>query len=267
MNIKIENRDPGIRIVSVNRPEALNALNTQTLGELRDCLREAAQDFSVRVLILTGVGEKAFIAGADIQEMKDKTITEAVEFARLGHEVAKLLELMPKPTIAAVNGYALGGGAEMAIACDFIVASDRAVFGLPEVSLGVIPGFGATIRLSKVVGDPLAKELIYTGRRVKADEAKQIGLANHVYPAEVFMAKVLELAEQISRNSAKAITRAKALLNELSEVSGLNYKIDIETMAFGNLFGRAQDYTGQNVPNDQREGMSAFLEKRKPKFV
>ena len=267
MNIKVENREPGIRIVSIDRPDALNALNTQTLGELRDRLREASQDASVRVLILTGTGEKAFIAGADISEMKDKSVPQAVEFARLGHEVAKLLELMPKPTIAAVNGFALGGGTEMAIACDFIIASERAVFGLPEVSLGVIPGFGATIRLSKVVGDPLAKELIYTGRRMKADEAKLVGLANQVYAPDVLMSKVLEMAEIISRNSAHAITRAKSLLNELSEVSGLNYKIDLETMAFGSLFGGGQHHSGQNAPNDQREGMNAFIEKRKPKFI
>ena len=161
-NLVLETLDPGIRVVKISRPEALNALNTETLDELKVALTEASNDTSVRVVILTGAGDKSFIAGADITEMKDKNAGEGIRFSQLGHEVTKLLELMPKPTIAAVNGYALGGGTEMAIACDFIVASDKAVFGQPEVALGIIPGFGATIRLSKFVGLPLAKELIFS---------------------------------------------------------------------------------------------------------
>ena len=163
---------------------------------------------------------------------------------------------MPKPTIAAVNGFALGGGTEMAIACDFIVASDNAVFGQPEVSLGIIPGFGATIRLAKFVGLPRAKELIFTGRRIKADEAFAIGLVNHVYPAQNSWDKVLELARTIASSLTRAVARAKQLLNEFSESAGLNFKLDAEAQAFGQLFGTP----------DQREGMTAFVEKRKPKF-
>jgi enoyl-CoA hydratase len=163
---------------------------------------------------------------------------------------------MPKPTIAAVNGFALGGGTEMAIACDFIVASEKAVFGQPEVGLGIIPGFGATLRLSKFVGLPVAKELIFSGRKIKADEAKNIGLVNHVYPVQDFMTHVLELAKSISTQSHAAVARAKQLLNEFSESTGLSFKLDAEALAFGRLFGS----------EDQLEGMNAFVDKRKPNF-
>ncbi len=255
-NIRIESVDPGVRIVTIAREKVLNCLNSETLSELRDALGELARDESVRVVVLTGAGEKAFIAGADIAEMKDKSAGEGTGFAQLGHEVSKLLELMPKPTIAAVNGFALGGGTEMAIACDFIVASDVAVFGQPEVGLGIIPGFGATLRLAKFVGFPMAKELIFSGRRVKAAEAQAMGLVNHVYPAAEFRTKVLELAQQISQQSRTAVSKAKELMNEFSEVVGLNYKLDAEAQAFGRMFGS----------HDQREGMTAFVEKRKPTF-
>lgn len=248
---------PGIRIVKISRPSVLNALNTQVLLELKEVLTQEAEDPKTRVLILTGDGDKAFIAGADISEMKDMVPGEAIQFAQLGHEVTKLLELMPKPTIAAVNGYALGGGAELAIACDFIIASDRAVFGQPEVSLGVLPGFGGTVRLSKSIGIPRAKEMIFSGRRYKAEEALSIGLVNQIYPASELMAKVLELATTISQQSQEALARAKRLLNDFSESSGLSHKLDAEAMAFGHLFGH----------RDQKEGMNAFAEKRKPKFV
>jgi enoyl-CoA hydratase len=163
---------------------------------------------------------------------------------------------MPKPTVAAVNGFALGGGTEMAIACDFIVASDTAVFGQPEVGLGIIPGFGATLRLAKFVGLPMAKELIFSGRRIKAQEARELGLVNHVYSQADFWTETLKLAAQISRQSAAAVRWSKQLLNEFSESTGLMYKLDSEALAFGGLFGTA----------DQREGMRAFLEKRKPGF-
>ena len=255
-NILVENVEPGIRIVKINRPKVLNALNSETLTELREALREVSKDPAARVVILTGEGDKAFIAGADIAEMKDKSVSDGVNFAQLGHEVTKFLELMLKPTIAAVNGFALGGGTEMAIACDFIVASDKAVFGQPEVSLGIIPGFGATFRLARFVGFPRARELIYSGRRIKADEAHAIGLVNHVYPAAEFMPKVLELARSISANSHSAVSRSKELMNEFAESMGLNNKLDAEAHAFGRLFGS----------HDQREGMAAFVEKRKPEF-
>ncbi len=255
-NVSVENLESGVRIVKINRPTVLNALNSETLMELRDALKECETDTKVRVVVLTGEGEKSFIAGADIAEMSQKDGSDGVVFAQLGHTVTKFLELMPKPTIAAVNGYALGGGTEMAIACDFILASDNAVFGQPEVGLGIIPGFGATLRLSRFVGWPMAKELVFSGRRIKADEALRIGLANQVFSQKEFMPKVLELAKTISLQSIVAVARAKRLMNEFSESVGLNYKLDAEAQEFGRLFGT----------HDQREGMSAFLEKRKPKF-
>jgi enoyl-CoA hydratase len=255
-NIVVETAAPGIRVVKISRPKALNALNSETLRELKHALSIEAKDDSTRVVILTGEGEKAFIAGADIAEMKDKNRAEGVHFAQIGHEVTKLLELMPKPTIAAVNGFALGGGTEMAISCDFIVASENAAFGQPEVSLGIMPGFGATLRLARFVGWPMAKELVYTGRRVKAQEALSLGLVNHVYPAADFMKQVLELAQSIASHSHAAVARSKQLMNEFSETSGLNYKLDAEAQAFGQLF----------ETHDQREGMTAFVEKRKPAF-
>lgn len=255
-NILIETAEPGIRVIKISRPNALNALNTATLRELKEVLIHQANDPSCRILILTGAGDKAFIAGADITEMRDKNPTEGVLFSQLGHEVTKLLELMPKPTIAAVNGYALGGGTEMAIACDFILASEKAVFGQPEVGLGIIPGFGGTIRLAKFVGLPMAKELIFSGRRITAPEAKALGLANHVYPADEFMSRVLDMATSISQQSSPAVIKCKQLMNEFSEMIGLNSKLDAEAQTFGQLFGTA----------DQREGMTAFTDKRKAQF-
>ena len=255
-NLILESIGPGIHVIKIARPKALNALNAATLGELKYVLKKESANHNTRVIILTGDGDKSFIAGADIAEMRDKKPSEGVLFSQLGHEVTKLLELMPKPTIAAVNGYALGGGTEMALACDFIVASDTAVFGQPEVGLGIIPGFGATIRLAKFVGLPRAKELIFSGRKIKADEAKDIGLVNHIYPAADFMSHVIELAKSISLQSFSAISRAKQLMNEFSETTGLNSKLDAEAQAFGQLFGS----------HDQREGMTAFTDKRKAKF-
>ena len=173
----------GICVLKISRPEALNALNTQVLLELKSALTLISANPEIRLVILTGDGDKSFIAGADIGEMKDKSVEEGVKFAQLGHAVTRLLELMPKPTIAAVNGYALGGGTEMAIACDFIWASEQAVFGQPEVGLGIIPGFGGTFRLAKFVGLPRAKELIFSGRKIKTEEALRIGLVNRVFSA------------------------------------------------------------------------------------
>jgi enoyl-CoA hydratase len=231
-------------------------LNTETLRELQSVLKDAAADASVRVVVLTGEGEKSFIAGADITEMQGKDQREAVEFSLLGHDVARLLEQMTKPTIAAVNGFALGGGCEMAIACDFIIAAENAVFGQPEVGLGLIPGFGGTIRLMKLVGVSRAKDLIFSGRKVKSAEALQMGLVSQVLPASGFREKILEIATGISRNSLPAVVKCKQLMNEFSESVGLNFKVDAEAHAFGRLFGTS----------DQKEGTGAFVEKRKPQF-
>jgi enoyl-CoA hydratase len=255
-NIRVETAEAGIRILTIARPNALNALNMETLLEMREALTLESNNPSTRVLILTGDGTKSFIAGADIVEMKDKSVPDGVHFSQVGHAVSKLLSLMPKATIAAVNGFALGGGAEMALSCDFIVASENAVFGLPEVSLGVIPGFGGTFRLAKAVGLPRAKELIFSGRRIKADEASKIGFVNHIFPVEGFMPKVIEIARAINQQSATALAQAKRLLNDFSETSGLNSKLDAEAMTFGQLFGTV----------DQLEGMAAFVEKRKAAF-
>ncbi len=255
-NIKTEIIHPGIQIIKISRPDALNALNSETLHELKTILVSTSEDSNIRVVILTGDGNKAFIAGADIAEMKKKSPTEGVHFSQLGHEITKFLELMKKPTLAAVNGFALGAGTELAIACDFIIASENAVFGQPEVGLGVIPGFGGTLRLSKFIGLPRAKELIFTGRKINASEAFAIGLVNHVFPSKDFMDSVIPIAKSISIQSYPAIAKAKKLLNEFSESTGLNYKLDAEAQAFGRLFGST----------DQLEGMTAFIEKRKPHF-
>lgn len=254
--VKIAREDLGVTVVTIQRPEALNALNRAVLTQLRAQLEELSKDPTVRVIILRGDGEKAFVAGADILEMQQLERSQATEFSRMGHFVCSMLEQMPKVTIAAVHGFALGGGTELALACDFILASEKAVFGLPEVTLGVIPGFGGTVRLAKVVGTTKAKELIFTGAKLKADEAKMIGLVNQVYPQDVFFAEVMKMAQKISSNSLGAVLSAKTLLNEFSESNGLNQKVDAEIHQFGSLFGSA----------DQKEGMTAFSEKRPAKF-
>lgn len=255
-NITTERLEPGIAVVRIDRPKALNALNSRTLQELQLELSDLAKDSTVRVVVLTGAGEKSFIAGADITEMKELTPGEGVIFSQVGHEVAKLLETMPKPTIAAVNGFALGGGTEMALACDFILASDKAVFGQPEVALGIIPGFGGCFRLARAVGWPKAKYLVYSGARIKADEAMAMGLCAKVFPAEQFWDEVVKVAQTIARQSSSAVSKAKQLMVEFSETTGLHYKIDGEAHSFGRLMGSY----------DQREGMAAFVEKRAAKF-
>jgi enoyl-CoA hydratase len=254
--ISIERKDLGIAILSISRPEALNALNRALLLEMRDKLQEISKDPSVRVLIVRGAGEKSFVAGADIVEMQNLNRTQAAEFSRLGHAVFSLLELMPKVTIAAVHGFALGGGMELTLACDFIMASEKAVFGLPEVSLGVVPGFGGTIRLAQVLGSPMAKQLIFSGARIKAEEAKTMGLIREVLPQDGFFDKVLELATKISSHSIDAVLSAKKLINEFQETTGTSFKIDAEVHQFSGLFEKP----------DQGEGMRAFVEKRTPKF-
>lgn len=254
-NIVLEDQPLGIKILKISRPQALNSLNTKTLEELRTALRAIALDHSVRVLILTGAGEKAFIAGADISEMQGKGTGEGVAFSRLGQEVTKLLEHAPMPVIAAVQGYALGGGTEMALACDFILASEKAVFGQPEVGLGIIPGWGGTIRLARFVGLARAKELIFSGRKVNASEALTLGLVNRVIPASGFLEEVIKIAQEISRSGSRAVRGAKRLMQEFNFKS-VDGALDAEAMEFGSLFGS----------KDQVEGMTAFVEKRKPKF-
>jgi enoyl-CoA hydratase len=254
--ISVKKIDFGVLELTIQREESLNALNIQLLMQLKAKLESISKDDSVRVLILRGAGEKAFVAGADIREMQNMSRSDAAGFSRLGHDVCLLLEHMPKVTIAAVHGFALGGGTELALACDFIMASDRAQFGLPEVSLGVIPGFGGTIRLQRVLGGPRAKELLFSGERIKAAEAKELGLIRAVIPQEGFFDHVRSFAQRISKNSMDAVVAAKRLMNEFEESVGVHLKVDAEVHRFSSLFEGA----------DQREGMNAFVEKRSPAF-
>jgi enoyl-CoA hydratase len=254
--IKSEKHDSGVVVVSINRPDALNALNQAVLLELKKTLMELSSDADARVIVLRGEGDKAFVAGADIREMQNMTRGQATDFARLGHSVCLLLEQMPKVTIAAVHGFALGGGTELSLACDFIMASEKAQFGLPEVSLGVIPGFGGTIRLSRAIGTAKAKEILFSGYRFKAEEAKSLGLIRQVYPQDQFFNEVMTQAKKIASNSLGAILSAKKLMNEFEETVGTHLKVDAEAHQFGTLFESF----------DQREGMNAFVEKRAAKF-
>ncbi|MEZ4520994.1 MAG: enoyl-CoA hydratase-related protein [Thermomicrobiales bacterium] len=244
-----------VAVVTMERREALNAFNTAQLNSLLENLHEVERQASVRVGILTGAGDRSFAAGADIKEMSTKSPSEAVTFAKLGHSVANMLEQSRIPWIAAVNGYAFGGGCEMALACDMRFASDNAVFAQPEVGLGIPPGWGATQRLSRIVGPGIAAEMILSGRWIKADEALSAGLINAVYAHSDLMPNVMELAATIAGNSPMAVQAAKRLMRvgrDAPQAVGLEH----ESQAFALLFGSA----------DQKEGMSAFLEKRDAVF-
>jgi enoyl-CoA hydratase len=255
--IQLNRLESGVVELVIDRPEALNALNIGVLLGLKDKLEQLASDASVRVIILRGAGEKAFVAGADIREMQTMGRSDAAQFSRLGHSVCLLLESIPKVTIAAVQGFALGGGTELALACDFILASEKAQFGLPEVGLGVIPGFGGTIRLARAVGLSRAKELVFGGERIGVAEAAQLGLVRKVLPQEGFFDEVRKQALRIARNSMTAVSAAKSLMNEFEESAGVHPKVDAEIHRFSSLFGTP----------DQKEGMGAFSEKRTAKFV
>lgn len=243
-----------IAIIAINRPEALNALNSSVLKELISAAGEAAGDGSVRAVIITGEG-KAFVAGADIAEMKNFGVLEGYEFACLGHSAFSALEDMAKPVIAAVNGFALGGGTELALACDFILASEKAKFGQPEVNLGVIPGFGGTQRLARAVGINKARELIYSGEIISAEEARRIGLVSEVYKSEELMEKAMEKTRLIASKGPCAVASAKSVINKGAGLP-LSAALELEKQAFSAVFGT----------EDQAEGMSAFVEKRKPVF-
>ncbi len=253
-NILFE-KEEGIAVLKINRPEKLNSLNTKALQELEAALNVIDKDSEISVVILTGSGDRAFIAGADIAEMKDKNEEEGRKFAELGHRITAKIEAMGKPVIAAVNGYALGGGCEMAIACDIIIASENAVFGQPEVSLGICPGWGATQRLARWIGIGRAKELIYTGNRIDAKEAEKIGLVNKVVPLEKLMSAAREIANKIASNAPLAVKYAKQAINEgVTQGASTGFKLEAE------LFGRCF------ATEDQKEGMGAYLEKRRAKF-
>lgn len=251
----LEQRD-STAIVQVNRPKSLNALNSALLNEFSRLLDDLNSRKDLKAVVLTGVGDKAFIAGADISEMSDLSKEQGLAFARRGQEVTRKLEKLRVPVIAAVNGYALGGGCEMAISCDFILASTKAVFGQPEVSLGLITGFGGAVRLAEFVGWPIARELIYTGRRIKADEALRIGLVNKVVEPEKLLSEALAVADEISVNSPLAVRKVKQAMVQIRSEASLDQRLEIEARAFSEVFSTF----------DQREGTKAFLEKRKAQF-
>ena len=245
-----------VAVITINQPDKHNALNSERLRELFLRIKEASLSTHARAIVLTGAGDRAFVAGADVKEMANLSAEEGLEFGKLGHAVASALEQAPQPVIAAVNGFALGGGCELALACDIRLAAENAVFAQPEVSLGIPPGWGGTQRLPRVVLPGIAAELIYTGRRVDSDEALRIGLVNAVYPGNELLAKAIEMANQIAANSPAAVQNAKRLI-ALTRGGDAQQCLDEELAIFGDTFGTPE----------QREGMGAFVEKRKPVFV
>lgn len=243
-------------IVTINRPKALNALNKDILEELLACFAELAQDDELAAVILTGAGEKAFVAGADIAFMQGLDALSGRKFGKLGHQVMRTVETFPRPVIAAVNGFALGGGCELAMACDIRIASENARFGQPEVNLGVIPGFGGTQRLPRLVGTGHAMELIVTGDMIDAEQACRIGLVNRVVPLEQLLPECLDIAEKISQKSPIAVRLCKEAVEtgmQMDITRACQYEIEL----FGACF----------TSEDQKEGMQAFLEKRAPAFT
>ncbi|HKM20767.1 MAG TPA: enoyl-CoA hydratase-related protein [Lachnospiraceae bacterium] len=240
-----------VGVITINREKALNALNSQVLDELNATL-DAVNLNEVRCLILTGAGEKSFVAGADIGEMSTLTKAEGEAFGKKGNDVFRKLEVFPIPVIAAVNGFALGGGCEISMSCDIRICSENAVFGQPEVGLGITPGFGGTQRLARLVGEGMAKQMIYTARNIKADEAFRIGLVNAVYPIEELMPAAEKMAAGIAKNAPIAVRNCKKAINDGMQVD-MDKAIVIEEKLFGDCF---ESY-------DQKEGMTAFLEKRK----
>ena len=255
MAIDLDKRGP-IAVVTMNRPESLNAFDHRQLRLLAETFESIANDGSVRCVILTGAGERAFAAGADIKEMKDLDGVGGLAFGRLGHRATRSVEQLPQPVIAAVNGFALGGGCELALAADIRLASENAVFAQPEVSLGIPPGWGGSQRLPRLVGPGFASEMILSGRRVKADEALRVGLVNSVWPIDQLMPQATKLAEAIAANSPLAVRSAKQLISLAFNGQAVD-GLETEARAFGAAF----------TTNDQREGMIAFVEKRGANFA
>jgi len=252
-NILTEIRD-NIGIIKINRPQQLNALNIQTIHELNDLIHLWSKDDKIKVIIITGEG-KSFVAGADIAEMKDMTKQQAIDFSEMGQKVFSLIESQEKPVIACVNGFALGGGCELAMACDIKVASDKAKFGQPEVNLGVIPGFAGTQRLARMVGTAKAKELILTGEIIDAQTALSIGLVNQVVPHDNLLDQTFKMAQKIASKGPTAVRLAKKVISrgiETDFATGSSFEVE----AFGECF----------ASGEAKEGMSAFLEKRKPEW-
>ena len=251
-NILISHEDR-ISVITINRPESLNALNAKTINELSLALSDLEANAEVRVIIITGSGEKSFVAGADIKEFSDFNQEKAEELARNGQtKLFDKIENLSKPVIAAVNGFALGGGLELAMSCHIRYASENAKLGLPEVTLGLIPGYGGTQRLPQLVGKGLANEMIFSAKMISAQRAKEIGLVNEVYPITELLEKTKELGLSISKNSPMAISRAIQSTN----LSNTDKGFETEIKNFGELFDL----------QDKKEGVAAFLEKRKPQF-
>lgn len=246
-------QDGFVGVITINRPKALNALNSQVLEEL-DAALDAVNLDETRALILTGAGEKSFVAGADIGEMSTLTKAEGEAFGKKGNDVFRKLETFPIPVIAAVNGFALGGGCEISMSCDIRICSDNAIFGQPEVGLGITPGFGGTQRLARLVGPGMAKQMIYTARNIKADEAFRIGLVNAVYPQEELMAAAKKMAAGIAMQAPIAVRACKKAIND-----GLDAIMDDAIVIEEKLFGSCFE------TEDQRAGMGNFLEKDKEK--
>ncbi|HAV00298.1 MAG: enoyl-CoA hydratase/isomerase family protein [Lachnospiraceae bacterium] len=242
-----------IAVITINREKALNALNSQVLDELNETLDGVDID-SIRCLILTGAGEKSFVAGADIGEMSTLTKAEGEAFGKKGNDLFRRIETFPIPVIAAVNGFALGGGCEISMSCDIRICSDNAVFGQPEVGLGITPGFGGTQRLARLVGPGMAKQMIYTARNIKAEEALRIGLVNAVYPKEELMAQAEKMAAGIAKNAPIAVRNCKKAINEGLDAD-MDKAVEIEEKLFGDCF----------ETEDQRYGMEFFLDKNKEK--
>jgi len=253
-NLLVE-KDNGVALLTINSPRTMNALNSEVLGELECALFELNLDSEVRAVVLTGAGDKAFVAGADIKEMSAMSSFEGHQFGLKGQRVMMLIEKMTKPVIAAVNGYALGGGLELALACDFIYASEKAKVGFPEVTLGIMPGFGGTQNLARLIGPNRANELIFTGKMINAAKAADWGIVNEVFPPEELLAKAKECATLIASVGTLGVTYSKnAIANGLNmgKEDGFRY----EASLFGVLFST----------EDQKEGMGAFVEKRKATF-
>lgn len=250
-NVLLEKKG-NIAVATINRPQALNALNSAVLTDLDELVDAVSADSDIRALVITGSGAKAFVAGADIGEMSTLTPEEGEAFGKHGNDVFRRIETLPIPTIAAVNGFALGGGCELSMACDIRICADTAVFGQPEVGLGITPGFGGTQRLARLVSPGMAKQLIYTARNIKADEAYRIGLVNAVYPAEELLPQAEKLANTIAANAPIAVRACKKAINEGLQVD-MDAAVVVEEKLFGSCFKTA----------DQMEGMGAFLEKRK----
>jgi enoyl-CoA hydratase/carnithine racemase len=246
--------EDGVATITIDRPESLNALNVPTLHALEDAIQDA-EEADARVLVLTGAGEDAFVAGADISHMVDMDTAEAQAYAELGHGVANAIESFPAPAIAAINGYAFGGGMELALACDLRVASERAILGQTEIDLGIVPGWGGTQRLPRLVGDEAARRLIYFGDRLDATDALEEGLVGEVVAHGELDDHVADLASDLAAQPATALRAAKEAINASHE-TGLSAGLDFEARTWAGLFGS----------HDQREGMQAFLDDRNPDF-